>query len=146
MKNGRRRFLTPVPQAASYDELNARLEAHCREEWDRRAGRHTETIGERVMADLAVFRVLPEGRFEACEKRAARVSSTLQVRYRMNDYSVPMAYGYRDIIVKGFVDEVVILCGADEIARHKRSYGRAGLRRRQAVDDRARRTSSCAPR
>lgn len=43
----------------------------------------------------------------------------------MNDYSVPMAYGYRDIIIKGFVDEVVILCGADEIARHKRSYGRA---------------------
>ena len=43
----------------------------------------------------------------------------------MNDYSVPMAYGYRDIIVKGFVDEVVILCGKDEIARHKRSYGRA---------------------
>jgi transposase len=40
VKNGRRRFLTPVPTAASYDELNARLEAHCRDEWDRRAGRH----------------------------------------------------------------------------------------------------------
>jgi hypothetical protein len=77
------------------------------------------------MADLGQFRALPEGRFEACEKRSARVSSTLQVRYRMNDYSVPMAYGYRDVIIKGFVDEVVILCGADEIARHKRSYGRA---------------------
>ena len=33
--------------------------------------------------------------------------------------------GYRDVIVKGFVDEVVILCGTQEIARHKRSYGRA---------------------
>mgnify|MGYP003471200564 FL=1 len=125
VKNGRRRFLTPVPSASSYDELNARLETHCREEWDRRAGRHTETIGERLMADLAQFRSLPAGHFEACEKRAGRVSSTLQVRYRMNDYSVPMAYGYRDIVVKGFVDDVVILCGADEIARHKRSYGRA---------------------
>lgn len=103
MKNGRRRFLTPVPQAASYDELNARLEAHCREEWDRRAGRHTQTIGERVMADLAVFHALPEDRFDACEKRTARVSSTLQVRYRMNDYSVPMAYGYRYYVSESLI-------------------------------------------
>jgi len=125
VKNGRRRFLTPVPSASSYDELNAKLAVLCREEWDRQAGRHAETIGERLMADLSAFRELPAGTFEPCEKRSARVSSTLQVRYRMNDYSVPMAYGYRDIVVKGFVEEVVIVCGAEEIARHKRSYGRA---------------------
>ena len=125
VKNGRRRFLTPVPSASSYDELNAKLEAHCRVEWDRRAGQHSETIGERLMADLAAFRALPQGTFEACEKRISRVSSTLQVRYRMNDYSVPMAYGYREVVVKGYVDDVVIFCGPEEIARHKRSYGRA---------------------
>jgi hypothetical protein len=125
VKNGRQRFLTPVPSAPSYDEPNARPEAHCREEWERRARRRTKTIGERVRPDLTVFRALPEGHFEACEKCTARVSSTLQIRYRLNDDSVPIDYGYRDIIVKGFVDEVVILCGADEIARHKRSYGRA---------------------
>ena len=125
VKNGRRRFLTPVPSASSYAELNAKLEAHCREEWDRRAGQHSETIGERLMADLAAFRALPQGTFEACEKRTSRVSSTLQVRYRMNDYSVPMAYGYREVVVKGYVDDVVIFCGPEEIARHKRSYGRA---------------------
>lgn len=125
VKTGRRRFLTPVPSASSYDELNAKLEVHCREEWDRRAGQHSETIGERLMADLAAFRALPQGTFEACEKRTSRVSSTLQVRYRMNDYSVPMAYGYREVVVKGYVNDVVIFCGTEEIARHKRSYGRA---------------------
>ena len=46
------------------------------------------------------------------------------VRYRMNDYSVPTAYGFRDVLVKGFVDKVAILCGAVEIARHPRVYGR----------------------
>lgn len=35
----------------------------------------------------------------------------------MNDYSVPMAYGYREV--------VVIFCGTEEIARLKRSYERA---------------------
>ena len=44
------------------------------------------------------------------------------MRYRLNDYSVPTRYGFRDVLVKGFVDEVVIFCEAVEIARHPRSY------------------------
>jgi transposase len=83
VKNGRRRFLTPVPSASSCDELNAKLEAHCRDEWDRRSVQNSEKIGERLTADLDAFRALPEGTSEACEKRTSRVSSTLQVRYRM---------------------------------------------------------------
>ena len=127
VKNGRRRFLTPVPSAANYDVLNARLEADCRSEHTRCAGRHAETIGERLQADLALFRPLPAGGFEPCEKRTGRVSSTSLVRYRMNDYSVPSSYGFRDCVIKGFVDEVVILIGSEEIARHRRSYERGAF-------------------
>ena len=46
------------------------------------------------------------------------------VRYRTNDYSVPVAYGYRDVLVRGYVDAVVISCGTEVIARHPRSYER----------------------
>jgi hypothetical protein len=46
------------------------------------------------------------------------------VRYRGNDYSVPTAYGHREVLVRGYVHEVVIACTADEIARHPRSYER----------------------
>jgi hypothetical protein len=46
------------------------------------------------------------------------------VRYERNDYSVPTAYGHRPVLVKGYVEEVVIACGAEIIARHKRSYAR----------------------
>ena len=122
VKNGRRRFLTPVPVAASFDELNARLEAACLKDQDRKAGRHSETIGERLLDDLSAFRPLPSGTFEPCEMRTARVSSTSLVRYRGNDYSVPTTHGHRNVVVKGFVDEVVILAGSEEIARHPRSY------------------------
>ena len=66
---------------------------------------------------------MPAEPFEACDKRSAKVSSTALVRYRMNDYSVPAAYGFRDILVKGFV-EVAVICGADEITRHPRIYDR----------------------
>ena len=51
------------------------------------------------------------------------MSSTALVRYRTNDYAVPTTYGFRDVLVKGFVDEVVISIAGEEIARHPRSYG-----------------------
>jgi len=46
------------------------------------------------------------------------------VRYRLNDYSVPTTYGYSDVLVRGYVHDVVISCGAEVIARHVRSYER----------------------
>ena len=52
------------------------------------------------------------------------MSSLSLVRYRTNDYSVPVAYGHRDVIVRGCVDLVVISCGSEVIARHPRSCER----------------------
>ena len=123
VKFSRANFMVPIPEAASFEELNARLEARCHTRQGVRAGRHPETIGERLVADRAALRALPAVPLEPCEKRSARASSTAMVRYRSNDYSVPTAYGFRDVVVKGFVAEVVILCGGKEIARHQRCYG-----------------------
>lgn len=122
VKFSRANFMVPIPVAASYEELNAMLAARCRARQGDRAGQHAETIGERLVADTAALRPLPATPLEPCEKRAGRVSSTALVRYRTNDYSVPTRFGFQDVIVKGFVDEVVILCGGKEIARHPRSY------------------------
>jgi len=127
VKNGRRRFLTPVPVAASFDELNAKLEADCLRDQDRHANRQDRTIGEHLLEDLTAFRALPAAPFEACETKACRVTSTSLVRYRGNDYSVPTTHGLRSVIVKGFVDKVVILSGTEEIARHPRSYERGAF-------------------
>lgn len=123
VKYARSNFLTPIPVAASFDDLNAMLAERCRARQAERAGRHATTIGERLAADLDALRELPAVPLEPCEKRAARVSSTALVRYRCNDYSVPTTYGFQDVMVKGFVDQVVILCGGEEIACHERCYG-----------------------
>jgi transposase len=123
VKYTRANFLTPVPHAASFAALNATFEQRCRARQAEHAGRHAETIAVRLGADVAAFCDLPAAPFEPCEKRASKVSSTALVRYRSNDYSVPTAFGFRDVLVKGFVDEVVIVCGADVVARHPRLYG-----------------------
>jgi transposase len=123
VKYARSNFMTPIPVAASFEALNAMLAERCRLRQGERAGRHAGTIGERLVADLGALHPLPAVPLEPCEKRSGRVSSTALVRYRSNDYSVPTAYGFQDVVVKGFVDEVVILCGGAEIARHPRCYG-----------------------
>jgi hypothetical protein len=123
VKHARANFMTPIPVAASFDDLNAMLEQRCKARQAERAGRHAETIGERLAGDLDAFRDLPAVALEPCEKRAARVSSTALVRYRGNDYSVPTSHGFQEVMVKGVVDAVVILCAGDESARHQRSYG-----------------------
>jgi transposase len=123
VKYARANFMTPIPVAASFDAFNAMLAERCRARQAERAGRHAQTIGARLAADLVALRDLPATALEPCEKRAARVSSTALVRYRTNDYSVPTAYGFQDVIVKGFVDRVVILCRGEAIARHERCYG-----------------------
>ena len=123
----RRNFFVPVPRVTSWDALNADLARQCRARRGQRLRRHTETIGERFARDRAALLPLPPVPYEACDTRPTRVTSLSLVRYRRNDYSVPTAYGHRDVVVKGYVDVVVIVCGSEEIARHRRSYGREEL-------------------
>ena len=65
---------------------------------------------------------LPAVPYDACDKQSVRVSSLSLVRYRGNDYSVPTTYGHQEVLVRGYVHEVVIACGAEVIARHIRSW------------------------
>src|SRR5229473_545523 len=120
----RRNFMVPIPHAASFAEFNAYLLECCRRRLNDRLRGHDDTIGERLVRDREALLPLPLAPYDACEKKAARVNSLSLVRYRGNDYSVPTAYGHREVLVRGYVHEVVIACAADEIARHPRSYER----------------------
>ena len=91
----RRNFLVPVPSFESFDALNAHLERRCLARMDARLRGHSESIGQRMERDLEALLPLPA-----------------------------VAYGHRDVLVKGYVDRVVISCGSEVIARHHRSYQR----------------------
>ncbi len=120
----RRNFLVPIPSFESFDALNAYLERRCLKRMGARLRGHTETIGQRMERDQGALLPLPDAPYDACDKQAGRVSSLSLVRYRTNDYSAPVAYGHRDVLVKGYVDQVVISCGSEVIAKHPRSYER----------------------
>jgi transposase len=120
----RRNFMVPVPAFESFEALNAHLADCCRKRMSERLRGHTVTIGERLERDLAALRKPLPPPYDACEKVGTRVSSLSLVRYRRNDYSVPTSFGHREVIVRGYVHEVVIACGTEIIARHPRSYER----------------------
>ena len=109
----RRNFLVPVPSFASFDALNAYLEERCLERLGRQLHGHKETMGQRMENDLEALLSLPAVSYDASDNHVSRVSSLSLVRYRTNDYSVPVAYGHMEVLVRGYVGEVVISCGSE---------------------------------
>ena len=123
----RRNFMVPVPRFASWEAFNLWLEEQCRKRQADILRGHAETIGQRLERDLEAMADLPAGPFDACDQATGRVNSLSLVRYKTNDYSVPVAYGHREVWIRGYVDRIVIGCGGDVIARHPRSYEREDM-------------------
>lgn len=118
----RRNFMVPIPSFSSFEAFNEYLEQECLKRQADILRGSTVSIGERLTADLEAMQALPATPFDACHKQTGRVSSQSLVRYKSNDYSVPVAYAHRDVWVRGYVGKVVIGCGAEVIASHTRSY------------------------
>jgi len=83
---------------------------------------------------LAVARILGDGKRER-----SRMFSTLQSHYLFEDKFgrpgkgndkgkveglVPTAYAYQEVVIKGYVDRVAVICRGEQIAVHPRSYER----------------------
>jgi transposase len=120
----RRNFMVPIPHFPSYAAFNTYLEERCTNRQTEKLRGHNETIGERMLRDRSAFMEFPLTPYDACMKLSTRVSSLSLVRHKTNDYSVPVAYGHREVLVKAYVDRVEIYCGSEHIAGHVRSYGK----------------------
>lgn len=120
----RRNFMVPVPRVASWEEWNQQLRAQCLARRFHRVHGEKETIGERLARDQEKLLPLPATMHEACQRQSTQVSSQSLVRFQTNDYSVPVEYAHRPVLVKAFVWEVVIAAASEVIARHQRSYER----------------------
>jgi transposase len=116
----RRNFMVPIPHFATWEAFNLWLEAQCRKRQSDVLRGHGDSIGQRLARDLDAMMDLPACPFDACDQATGQVNSQSLVRYKTNDYSVPVAYGHRDVWLRGYVDQVVIGCGGDVIARHPR--------------------------
>jgi hypothetical protein len=89
--------------------------------------KNTETIEERLMRDLDALMERPATSYDPCEQVSSWANSVSMVRYRNNDYSVPVAQAHHQVRIRGYVHEVVIASGAEIIARHPRSYDKGDM-------------------
>jgi transposase len=92
-----RNFMVPIPRFATWDAFNGYLENQCRKRQADVLRGQSETIDQRLARDLVAMSELPAAPFDACDQATGRVSSQALVRYKTNDYSVPVAYGHRDV-------------------------------------------------
>jgi transposase len=124
VKAVQRRFATPVPRVANLDELNRFFLNRCQAERQRvvHALCGPFPIGDRLAEDLAAATPLPVHRFDPCVARpAAPVDKYQTVAWDGNRYSVPRAFAFRMVTVKGYVDRVVVVAEGQVIATHVRS-------------------------
>jgi transposase len=127
VKFTRLNFFVPVPQVADLEELNARLVQMCSQDLKRQLRGKNGIKAELLKEDQSAFWDLPPVPFDACKKQPTRANSLSLVRFDDNDYSVPVAYAHHEILIKGYVDRVVLCHKEKATAQHRRSWGKEGV-------------------
>ncbi len=127
VKFARLNFLVPVPQVRDLEELNLSLVEACREDLKRRLRGKSATKAQLLTEDGKAFLPHSAGEFDPCRKLPTRANSLSLARFDRNDYSVPVAYAHHEILVKGYVDRVVLVHKHCVVAEHRRSWGKEGV-------------------
>jgi transposase len=112
----RRNALVPVPEVASWEDLNARLLAWCEAERTRHA--------EAFAAEQAALRPLPAHSFAAEVVRPAVVDRTGLVQVETRRYSVPSQHVGQKVEVHLSTSRVEVYRQGERLASHARHYGR----------------------
>ena len=120
----RRNFLVPLPEVASFEELNTLLAHRCQASDGRLLPSQGRTVGEAWEAERQHLLPLPHFTWPCCTVHALKASHSSVVRFEGNRYSVPSGYAGSKVILRAYVDRVDIAQGERTIARHTRCYGR----------------------
>jgi transposase len=120
----RRNFLVPVPDVDSRESLNAQLRERCLADLASRTRGKPSPKSQLLLEDQAAFLPLPKQAFEARRVVPASADSESLVRFDTNDYSVPVQYAHRKLIVVATVEEVRLVYDDRLVARHRRCWGR----------------------
>jgi transposase len=121
---GRRNFMVPIPQAASFAELNAWLLARCQEDDARQVDGQPVSIGEAWELERPTLLGLPAKDFQCCVSKPVSLTPYSQVEYDGNRYSVPANRPEANLVVRAYAFRVDILYLNDVIASHARCYGK----------------------
>ena len=124
VKFARNNFLVPVPEAASWEALNAELLRRCQADLGRQVRGKATSKAQLLAAERSALQALPTNAFEARRIELGQANSLALVRFDGNDYSVPTAQAHQPITIVGGLDEVRLVCRDRLVARHRRHWGK----------------------
>jgi transposase len=119
----RRNFLVPIPEVASYDELNAIILAECLADDLRTVDGQSLPIGQAYELEKAHLLGLPPGDPECCVTKPVSLKPYSQVEFESNRYSVPTDDAYQKLVLKAYPFRVEIRHDQHTLAVHPRCYG-----------------------
>ncbi len=120
----RRNVLVPIPRVETIDELNREILRRCLKYREHKIAGREQTVGEMFMTTKVMLTSLPRYRFDPSKSITQRVSDFSTVRYDYNHYSVPVKYADKEISIKGYGNEIVMIYRNAEVARYPRCYDR----------------------
>jgi transposase len=120
----RRNFLVPVPQVASLEVLNQQLRERCSADLAERTRGKPAPKSDLLLEDQAAFLPLPKQPFEGRRVEDRMVDSQSLVRFDDNEYSVPVQYAHRQLLVVATVEEVRLVYEDRLVAKHARCWER----------------------
>jgi len=120
----RRNLFVPVPRVNSLEELNAELLRRCFKYRDHQIKGRSTSVGTMAKLSTAKMIPLPKFRFDSSRSILAQVDDFATVRFDNNKYSVHVKYVGKEVTVKGFGNEIILLHQNKELARYPRCYER----------------------
>lgn len=116
-----RNLFSPVPEAATLEELNERLARRCLED----AQRRRRPADGPLVADLwekeqGYLRPLPANAYPACRNRYVRVDKCLITDYDNAHYSAPAAYVRKTLMLQAYWDHIELSDEGQVVAVHER--------------------------
>jgi transposase len=119
-----RNFMTPLLEANSYEELNARLWKACQENLHRGVRGQLTSVADLLADERSQFLPLPAELFPASISSPVKPNGYSQVELDTNRYSVPVEHGNDHLVLRAYPFRVEILLGEKVIATHSRCFGR----------------------
>lgn len=120
----RRNILVPVPRVSDFSELNAILAERCRAYGSHRIRGKSASVGEMLREEQSALRPLPLYPFETAKCTSVRANAFSTVRFKTNNYSVPVEYAGHTVGVKGYAEKVEVYADGRLIAAHARCFGK----------------------
>jgi hypothetical protein len=118
------RFLSPLPEVGSDEELTALTRVWMAEQDQRRPTGRAMTIGGLWAEETEALMPLPARRFEACRVASRQVSGYSLVQDGTHFYSVPVHLAGRSVTLRRYAWTVELHDDAGPVASHKRLLGR----------------------